>query len=96
MREAVPGAVERARVLCAWFAVSSFAPPSSSDASFSRIERPKEPTARDVFLAVAALDGCLKHNGESGSITLGRGYEKLRTLTEGWAAPRGLGDRSDV
>ena len=36
-------------------------------------------TARDVLLAVAALGGHLKHNGEPGWITLRRGYEKLRT-----------------
>jgi hypothetical protein len=53
---------------------------------FTRINLPKQPSARDVLLAVAALGGHLKHNGEPGWITLGRGYEKLRTLTEGWAA----------
>jgi hypothetical protein len=53
---------------------------------FTRIKLPVAPTARDVLLAVAALGGHLKHNGEPGWITLGRGYEKLRTLTEGWAA----------
>jgi hypothetical protein len=53
---------------------------------FSRIKLPATPTARDVLLAVAALGGHLKHNGEPGWITLARGYEKLRTLTEGWAA----------
>ena len=53
---------------------------------FTRIKLPAQPTARDVLLAVAALGGHLKHNGEPGWITLGRGYEKLRTLTEGWAA----------
>jgi transposase-like protein/DDE family transposase len=53
---------------------------------FTRIKLPQAPTARDVLLAVAALGGHLKHNGEPGWITLGRGYEKLRTLTEGWAA----------
>ena len=57
---------------------------------FTRIKLPAAPTARDVLLAVAALGGHLKHNGEPGWITLGRGYEKLRTLTEGWAAKRSV------
>jgi hypothetical protein len=53
---------------------------------FTRITLPPTPTARDVLLAIAALGGHLKHNGDPGWITLSRGYEKLRTLTEGWAA----------
>jgi hypothetical protein len=57
---------------------------------FSRIKLSAAPSARDVLLAVAALGGHLKHNGEPGWITLGRGYEKLRTLTEGWAAKRSI------
>lgn len=57
---------------------------------FTRIKLPSAPTARDVLLAVAALGGHLKHNGEPGWITLGRGYDKLRTLTEGWAARRSV------
>lgn len=63
----------------------------------TRIKIPEKPTARDVLLAVAALGGHLKHNGEPGWITLGRGYEKLRTLTEGWVLARGApGHCSDV
>lgn len=57
---------------------------------FTRIKLPEQPTAREVLLAVAALGGHLKHNGEPGWLTLGRGYEKLRTLTEGWAARHGI------
>lgn len=57
---------------------------------FTRIKLPASPTARDVLLAVAALGGHLKHNGEPGWLTLGRGYEKLRTLTAGWAAKRSV------
>ena len=57
--------------------------------AFTRIKLPAEPTAREVLLAVAALGGHLKHNGEPGWITLGRGYDKLRTLTEGWSLARG-------
>jgi hypothetical protein len=53
---------------------------------FTRINLPTQPTARDVLLAVAALGGHQKNNGDPGWITLARGYEKLRTLTEGAAA----------
>jgi Transposase DNA-binding/Transposase DDE domain len=63
---------------------------------FTRIKIPALPTARDVLLAVAALGGHLKSNGEPGWITLGRGYQKLRTLTEGWAAAKGPANWTDV
>lgn len=53
---------------------------------FTRIKLTASPTARDVLLAVAALGGHQKNNGDPGWITLGRGYQKLRTLTEGAAA----------
>jgi len=62
---------------------------------FTRIKLPAHPTARDVLLAVAALGGHQKNNGDPGWITLARGYEKLRTLTEG-AAARDAIDWSDV
>ena len=64
--------------------------------AFTRIKLAVEPTAREVLLALAALGGHLKHNGEPGWITLGRGYQKLRTLTEGWLAREGLGECQDV
>lgn len=63
--------------------------------TFTRIKLSDHPTARDVMLAVAALGGHLKHNGEPGWITLGRGYQELRTLTRGWAACRSI-DWTDV
>jgi Transposase DNA-binding/Transposase DDE domain len=53
---------------------------------FTRIKLRPCPSAREVLLAVAALGGHQKHNGEPGWLTLARGYEKLQTLTEGWAA----------
>jgi hypothetical protein len=53
---------------------------------FTRIKLPTQPTARDVLLAVAALGGHQKNNGDPGWITLARGYDKLRSLTEGAAA----------
>jgi hypothetical protein len=57
---------------------------------FTRIKLPADPNAREVLLAVAALGGHLKHNGEPGWLTLGRGYQELRTLTRGWAARRSI------
>jgi hypothetical protein len=53
---------------------------------FTRIKLPPQPSARDALLAIAALGGHQKNNGDPGWITLARGYEKLRTLTEGAAA----------
>jgi hypothetical protein len=44
----------------------------------------EHPTSLDVFLAVAALGGHLKRNGEPGWQTLARGYEKLRDATTVW------------
>lgn len=64
--------------------------------AFTRIKLSSRPSAREAMLAIAALGGHLKHNGEPGWITLGRGYERLRTLAEGWAAARGLATCSDV
>jgi hypothetical protein len=54
--------------------------------AFRRKPLPEEPTAREVMLAVAALGGHLKHNGEPGWQSLGAGYEKLMTLAQGWEA----------
>jgi|SRR5271166_3236892 len=53
---------------------------------FHRKPLAESPTARDALLAVAALGGHLKRNGEPGWQSLGAGYEKLRTLAEGWDA----------
>jgi hypothetical protein len=49
-----------------------------------RRKLPPSPTARDVYLAIAALGGHIKYNGDPGWLTLSRGLEKLATLTEGW------------
>jgi len=46
------------------------------------------PTTRDAYLAVAALGGHLKRNGDPGWQTLARGFERLETLTEGWVLAR--------
>jgi hypothetical protein len=52
------------------------------------------PTTREVYLAIAALGGHLKHNGDPGWSTLAYGLEKLESLTEGWIAAK-LQLRSD-
>jgi hypothetical protein len=44
---------------------------------------PKAPTARDAALAIAALGGHLKRNGDPGWLTLARGYERLRLVVLG-------------
>lgn len=54
--------------------------------AFARKPLPEKPTVRDAYLAIAALGGHIKHNGDPGWQTLGRGYEKLITLVEGWRA----------
>ena len=45
---------------------------------------PPEPTRRDVLLAIAALGGHLKHNGEPGWQTIGKGLEHLLAMVEGY------------
>lgn len=49
-----------------------------------RTKLPAEPTTRDVLLAVAALGGHIKWNGEPGWLTILRGLDELLTLTKGW------------
>lgn len=48
----------------------------------------KAPTAQEAYLAIAALGGHIKYNGNPGWLTLARGFEKLATLTEGWTAAK--------
>lgn len=45
-----------------------------------------DPTARDVLLAVAALGGHIKNNGEPGWQVLGRGLQRLLSYEVGWSA----------
>jgi hypothetical protein len=52
----------------------------------SSTKLPPKPTSRDALLAVAALGGHIRNNGEPGWIVLGRGMEKLRMLQSGWLA----------
>jgi hypothetical protein len=49
---------------------------------------PQNPTLGEAILAIAALGGHLKRNGEPGWITLWRGYEKLLAFTAGWNLAR--------
>lgn len=44
------------------------------------------PTARELMLAVAALGGHIKNNGDPGWLVLGRGYLDLLAYELGWAA----------
>lgn len=48
--------------------------------------RSDQPAIRDALLAVAALGGHLKRNGEPGWQVLGRGYTDLLLLEQGWLA----------
>jgi hypothetical protein len=54
--------------------------------AISRRPLPLSPTARDILLAIAALGGHLRRNGEPGWITLHRGYETLLLVAMGWKA----------
>lgn len=52
----------------------------------SRHKMPVRPTLRDAFLAIAALGGHLKNNGEPGWLVLGRGMEDLVQAEVIWRA----------
>lgn len=52
----------------------------------SRHKMPARPTLRDALLAVAALGGHLKNNGEPGWLVLGRGMEDLIQAEVIWRA----------
>ena len=45
-----------------------------------------KPTARDAMLAVAALGGHIKNNGDPGWLVMGRGMHDLLLLEVGWRA----------
>jgi hypothetical protein len=47
-----------------------------------------DPTAREVLLAIAALGGHLKNNGDPGWETLRHGLERLLDFEVGWVAAR--------
>ena len=52
----------------------------------ARTPLPKRATARDAMLAIAALGGHLKSNGDPGWLVLGRGMHDLLLLELGWRA----------
>jgi hypothetical protein len=56
--------------------------------ALGRMPLPEEPTQRDALLAVAALGGHIKWNGDPGWLTLARGYADLLMLTAGWEAAK--------
>jgi hypothetical protein len=45
---------------------------------------PPNPTLRQALIAIAALGGHLTRNGEPGWLTLAQGFQRLRTLEEGY------------
>lgn len=47
---------------------------------------PQHPSARDILMAVAALGGHIKNNGDPGWLVLGRGYQRLLEYEVGWNA----------
>jgi hypothetical protein len=49
-----------------------------------RKKLPPNPSARDILLAIAALGGHIKWNGEPGWLTISRGFQDLLMLTQGW------------
>ena len=56
--------------------------------AMGRVPLPEAPTQREALLAVAALGGHIKWNGDPGWQTLGSGYRELITLTAGWEAAK--------
>jgi hypothetical protein len=46
------------------------------------------PTVREAMLAIAGLGGHIKNNGDPGWLVLGRGYEFLLILEQGWLAAK--------
>jgi hypothetical protein len=54
--------------------------------TIGRTKLPAHPTVRDVLLAVAALGGHLKRNGEPGWLVLARGFETLEIAAQVVAA----------
>lgn len=48
------------------------------------LKLPQKPTIEQALWAIASLGGHLKHNGPPGWQTIGRGFERLLALEEGW------------
>ena len=47
------------------------------------------PTVRDALLAIAALGGHIKNNGDPGWLVLSRGWQRLRDYEAGYRLARG-------
>lgn len=56
--------------------------------AMGRVRLPERPTQREVLLAIAAMGGHIKYNGDPGWLTLSRGYTDLLLLTSGWEAAK--------
>lgn len=56
--------------------------------TLGRRELSAAPTAKEAYLAIAALGGHIKYGGPPGWLTLARGFQKLATLAEGWCAAK--------
>jgi hypothetical protein len=52
----------------------------------TRVRLPRDPTAEQALLAIAALGGHIRNNGPPGWIVLGRGFQDLLRYTEAWEA----------
>ena len=57
-------------------------------AAIAKRPLPRNPTVRDAMLAVAALGGHIKNNGEPGWMVLNRGFRDLLLAEIGWSARR--------
>jgi hypothetical protein len=57
-------------------------------AAKARQKLPPNPTVREAMLAIAGLGGHIKNNGDPGWIVLGRGFQYLLVLEEGWLAAK--------
>lgn len=64
--------------------------------TIARDPLPPSPTARDVFLAIAALGGHIARNGPPGWITLRGGMDKLLFAEEVWQARARRSQEKDV
>jgi Transposase DNA-binding/Transposase DDE domain len=64
--------------------------------AIARDPLPPSPTARDVFLAIAALGGHITRSGPPGWITLRGGMDKLLFAEEVWLAARSGSQAKDV
>lgn len=51
-------------------------------------------TVQEALWAIAGLGGHLKHHGEPGWITLGRGFHDLLVMEQGWRAAQSVADGS--